>query len=86
MLENTHIVPEFFSRYGVAKRLEKGSLLLAVNLVAGLSIFFFGYDQGTLPSREKFRLHFIYIYFTPLFPRDEGGVRIKRWIPKKREC
>lgn len=48
MLENTHIVPEFFSRHGVANRLEKGSLLLAVNLVAGLSIFFFGYDQGTL--------------------------------------
>ncbi|GAB1739680.1 hypothetical protein NU219Hw_g4624t1 [Hortaea werneckii] len=45
MLENTHIVPEFFSRHGVANRLEKGSLLLAVNLVAGLSIFFFGYDQ-----------------------------------------
>ncbi|KAI6834550.1 general substrate transporter [Hortaea werneckii] len=48
MLENTHIVPEFFSRHGVANRLEKGKLLLAVNLVAGLSIFFFGYDQGVM--------------------------------------
>lgn len=59
MLENTHIVPEFFSRHGVANRLEKGSLLLAVNLVAGLSIFFFGYDQGTLSTR-------IHTYIYPL--------------------
>ncbi|RMZ23355.1 hypothetical protein D0859_12608 [Hortaea werneckii] len=48
MLENTHIVPDFFSRHGVANRLEKGKLLMAVNLVAGLSIFFFGYDQGVM--------------------------------------
>lgn len=52
MLENTHIVPDFFSRHGVANRLEKGKLLMAVNLVAGLSIFFFGYDQGKLPTRR----------------------------------
>lgn len=36
----------FLSKYKVADRLEKRPLLIAVNLVAGLSIFFFGYDQG----------------------------------------
>ncbi|KAK3111378.1 hypothetical protein LTR53_013449 [Teratosphaeriaceae sp. CCFEE 6253] len=34
-------------RYGVANRLEKRALLIAVNLVAGLSIFFFGRDDVT---------------------------------------
>ena len=37
-----------FQKHGVANRLEKRSLLIAVNLVAGLSIFFFGYDQGVM--------------------------------------
>ena len=36
------------SKHNVANRLEKRSLLIAVNLVAGLSIFFFGYDQGVM--------------------------------------
>lgn len=34
--------PGIIKRYGVANYLEKRSLLIAVNLVAGLSIFFFG--------------------------------------------
>lgn len=42
------VVPSFFQRHAVANRLEKRSLLVAVNLVAGLSIFFFGYDQGVM--------------------------------------
>lgn len=32
----------------VADRLEKRNLLIAVNCVAALSIFFFGYDQGMM--------------------------------------
>ena len=32
----------------MARRYEKRALLIAVNLVAGLSIFFFGYDQGVM--------------------------------------
>ena len=36
------------SKYNVANRLEKRSLLIAVNAVAALSIFFFGYDQGVM--------------------------------------
>ena len=32
----------------VAHKYEKRNLLILVNLVAGLSIFFFGYDQGVM--------------------------------------
>lgn len=40
--------PEYFKQHGIANKLQKRSLLIAVNLVAGLSIFFFGYDQGVM--------------------------------------
>jgi len=33
------------SKYNVAHRLSKRRLLIAINCIAGLSIFFFGYDQ-----------------------------------------
>ena len=36
------------SRWNVARRYEKRSLLIAINAVASLSIFFFGYDQGVM--------------------------------------
>ena len=36
------------SKYNVVHRFEKRSLLIAINCVAGLSIFFFGYDQGMM--------------------------------------
>lgn len=32
----------------VANHLEKRSLLVAINSIAALSIFFFGYDQGMM--------------------------------------
>lgn len=35
-------------KLNVANRLEKRSLLIGINCVAGLSIFFFGYDQGMM--------------------------------------
>lgn len=41
-------IEQSLSKYNVANSLEKRSLLIAVNLVAGLSIFFFGYDQGVM--------------------------------------
>ena len=34
--------------YNVVHKLEKRSLLIAINCIAGLSIFFFGYDQGMM--------------------------------------
>lgn len=37
-----------FEKYNVAHKLQKRSLLVAINAVAGLSIFFFGYDQGVM--------------------------------------
>ena len=37
-----------FAKYNVANKLYKQSLLNAVCAVAGISIFFFGYDQGVM--------------------------------------
>lgn len=39
---------EGISKYNVARKYEKRSLLILVNCVAALSIFFFGYDQGVM--------------------------------------
>ena len=39
---------EGISKYNVARKYEKRALLILVNCVAGLSIFFFGYDQGVM--------------------------------------
>lgn len=39
---------EKLSKFNVAHRLQKRSLLIAINCVAGLSILFFGYDQGMM--------------------------------------
>lgn len=39
-----------FQKYGVANKLEKRALLIAVNAVAALSIFFFGYGNALPPS------------------------------------
>ena len=34
--------------YNVARKYEKRALSILINCVAGLSIFFFGYDQGVM--------------------------------------
>ena len=39
---------ENIASYNVARKYEKRALLILVNCVAGLSIFFFGYDQGVM--------------------------------------
>jgi hypothetical protein len=39
---------EKISKYNVVHHLRKRSLLIAINGLAGLSIFFFGYDQVCL--------------------------------------
>jgi hypothetical protein len=33
-------------KWNIVHKLQKRSLLIAINCLAGLSIFFFGYDQG----------------------------------------
>lgn len=38
------------SRFNVVHRYEKRSLLVAINAVGSLAIFFFGYDQGMMGS------------------------------------
>ncbi|RMY16361.1 hypothetical protein D0868_00355 [Hortaea werneckii] len=73
MLENTHIVPEFFSRHGVANRLEKGSLLLAVNL-GGVNttrdyaeLMTFGHWTGSIVHVDKPLLQggIVAVYYLP---------------------
>ncbi|KAI4126389.1 MAG: hypothetical protein LQ338_003786 [Usnochroma carphineum] len=41
---------DLISKHNVVHRFEKRKLLIAINCVAGLSIFFFGYDQGMMGS------------------------------------
>lgn len=41
-------VPTGIGRWNVANYFEKGKLLVAINCIAALSIFFFGYDQGMM--------------------------------------
>lgn len=36
------------SKFNLVHRFEKRALLIAINCVAALSIFFFGYDQGVM--------------------------------------
>lgn len=47
-MKEKDFIPAYAKKHAVANKLEKRSLLIAVNLVAGLSIFFFGYDQGVM--------------------------------------
>ena len=42
------VIMDNIARYNVARKYEKRALLILINCVAGLSIFFFGYDQGVM--------------------------------------
>lgn len=39
---------DLIPKANVVHKLEKRGLLIAINCIAGLSIFFFGYDQGMM--------------------------------------
>lgn len=41
---------DLISKYNVVHRYEKRELLIAINCVGSLAIFFFGYDQGMMGS------------------------------------
>ena len=41
------------SKYNVVHRLEKRALLGAINVVAGIAIFYFGYDQGRVATSRN---------------------------------
>jgi hypothetical protein len=47
-MANNDILKGRLGRWNVAHRLEKSALLNSVCFVAGISIFFFGYDQGLM--------------------------------------
>ena len=47
-LSGNHVVMDLIPRSNVVHKLEKRGLLIAINCIAGLSIFFFGYDQGMM--------------------------------------
>lgn len=42
------MVNQITNKWNVAHRLQKNHLLMAINALAGLAIFFFGYDQGMM--------------------------------------
>lgn len=44
------VMAELIGKHNLVHRLEKRPLLIAVNCLAGLAIFFFGYDQGMMGS------------------------------------
>lgn len=44
----TFTIMDRISRFNLVHRFEKRSLLIVINCVAALSIFFFGYDQGVM--------------------------------------
>ena len=63
--------------YNVARKYEKRSLLILVNLVAGLSIFFFGYDQGVMGGVNGNRNYASTMGFGE-FDNSSGIVAIKK--------
>lgn len=59
--------------WNVSHKLQKRKLLIAVNCVAGLSIFFFGYDQGLMGGVNNAR---DYIYLMGFgYTEDRGEDR-----------
>ncbi|KAL1605188.1 hypothetical protein SLS60_004732 [Paraconiothyrium brasiliense] len=60
------------NKFNVVHRLEKRALLIAINCVAGLSILFFGYDQGMMGG-----VNTAYDYYTRMgfgHKGEDGGV------------
>ncbi|GAM87543.1 hypothetical protein ANO11243_055690 [Dothideomycetidae sp. 11243] len=72
-----YLVPQFFKDHGVANKLEKTKLLVAVNLVAGLSIFFFGYDQGLMAGVNTTR-NYAQIMGFGYYDQSAGLVKVTR--------
>ncbi|KAL5113746.1 hypothetical protein ACEQ8H_008358 [Pleosporales sp. CAS-2024a] len=65
-------------RFNVVHRLEKRSLLIAINCIAGLSILFFGYDQGVMGG-----VNTAYDYYTLMgfgHKGPDGGVVVDKTL------
>ena len=65
------------STWNVARRYQKRSLLIAINAVAGLSIFFFGYDQGVMGGVNGNR-HYASTMGFGTWNEDHGLVDVKK--------
>ncbi|KAK4905858.1 hypothetical protein LTR49_024904 [Elasticomyces elasticus] len=68
-------VSQYFQKHGVANRLEQRSLLIAVNAVAALSIFFFGYDQGVMGGVNTAR-HYASLMGFGHYDETDGLVKV----------
>ncbi|KAK6405149.1 hypothetical protein LTR81_020056 [Elasticomyces elasticus] len=66
---------QYFQKHGVANRLEQRSLLIAVNAVAALSIFFFGYDQGVMGGVNTAR-HYASLMGFGHYDESDGLVKV----------
>lgn len=62
-------------KYNVAHKLYKGALLNTVCFVAGISIFFFGYDQGLMGGVNTSR-HYVELMGFGHWDDDAGIVRV----------
>jgi MFS family permease len=72
-----YVIPTLVTKHAVANKLEKRSLLIAVNAVACLSIFFFGYDQGLMGGVNTTR-HYATTMGFGEWDTEAGLVRITR--------
>ena len=69
---------ENISKWNVARRYEKKALLIAINAVASLSIFFFGYDQGVMGGVNNNRNYAELMGFGTYNPTD--GVVVNKTL------
>ncbi|KAI5451059.1 hypothetical protein NCC49_002547 [Naganishia albida] len=67
--------PAGMGKYNMAHRWEQRSLLIAVNCVAALSIFFFGYDQGLMGGVNTNR-HYARTMGFGYFSEEKGQVEV----------
>jgi hypothetical protein len=65
------------AKYNVANKLYKSSLLNTVCLVAGISIFFFGYDQGLMGGVNTSR-HYAELMGFGHWDSETGIVKVDR--------
>ena len=66
---------DLIPRSNIVHKLEKRSLLIAINCVAGLSIFFFGYDQGMMGGVNN-AVDYYHNVMKFGYPKEDGSPEI----------
>ncbi|BCS26343.1 uncharacterized protein APUU_51054S [Aspergillus puulaauensis] len=66
-------------KWKVTSKLQKGRLLAAVNCLAGLAIFFFGYDQGMMGGVNGSQS---YLEVMGLGYMENGEAVVTGWVPR----